>query len=101
MFFLRYSFLKDTKPLDYNYITTNIISAASDSGKVRLLRDLEQILLKGITIPPPQEKPVDFEFTRVFSGSDSKKILCVWYLEVVGSPKMHRRFLKERKLRLN
>ncbi|MCD4783243.1 MAG: hypothetical protein K8T10_05345 [Candidatus Eremiobacteraeota bacterium] len=67
------------KPKNYNYLTFKIIISISNKGKIRLLKSLEKLLLKGVMYRPVPECQVPVEFVRIFSGKKFSNILSVWF----------------------
>jgi hypothetical protein len=72
---------RDCKPSNYNYISTNLKQSRIFSGREEIVAGLEQLLLKSLLVPPPDEQPESIEFIRIFEGKRSM-VLTFWLSEL-------------------
>lgn len=89
------------KPKNYDYLTFKIIISISNKGKIRLLKTLEKLLIKGMIYRPVVESQVPVKFVRVFSGKKFSNILSVWFGHIIHRRKFANLLLKLYKVKFN
>ncbi|MDQ7822841.1 MAG: hypothetical protein RDV48_08620 [Candidatus Eremiobacteraeota bacterium] len=72
---------RDCKPNNYNYISSSLRFNKAFTGKEEILLGIEQLLLKSLLSPPPNEQPESIKFVRVFEGK-RRLVLTYWCSEL-------------------
>jgi len=89
------------KPKNYDYLTFKIIISISNKGKIRLLKSLERLLIRGLTYKPVSETPVSMALVRYFFGKKLSKVISVWFGHITHRRKLASLLLNLYKVKFN
>lgn len=91
---------RDCKPVNYNYLTLSISKLKAFTGKEEMVKNLEELMLKPLIMPPPDEQKIPLESIRIFRGRH-KSVLSVWHQKITRSKPMSEELLKVFRMRYN
>ena len=94
-------FITDTKPVNYAFLTSNLISSISHDGKLRFVKSLEKFLLRGMLRPSPPESPIDMESVSCLEGKNFSRIVSVWVSKFQRNRKLAALLFKINRFRMN
>lgn len=98
---LKRFFVTDTKPVNYAFLTSNLISSISHDGKLRFVKSLERFLLRGMLRLSPPESPVDMESVSLLEGKNFSRIVSVWVSKFQRDRKLAALLFKVNRIRMN
>lgn len=98
---MRELFPTDTKPRDYNYVTSRIIASTSHEEKLGLLKCLERLIIKNLTRKPTEEQRVALNAVSTFEGKNFRSVIMVWFSFINPRKKLAAQLLKLNKYKFN
>jgi len=81
-------FRTDTKPKNYKYLTVYIINSICHDARIKFLKSLEKLLLKGLLRPSPAERQIPMESVSYFEGKNTSRVISVWLARISRKRKL-------------
>lgn len=91
---------RDCKPGNYNFISSNLKYNKAFLGKEDILFSLEQLLLKTMLVPSPEEKQCSLSLVRTFDGK-KRMITTFWFSELRKSKALANLLMRICRVRYN